>query len=304
MSVRRDAVLIIDLGLTNCKASLLDLRATPIAHRSVRYPTQTPAPGRSEQSPDDWIAAMYTAVKELAIGQILPPVHVAAIAVTAHMHAVVPVDAHGNALGSCWTLFDQRATSQAHEISRELDAYAITGARLEAYTPAAKMLWMKQNHPDHFGEVSCFLAPKDFLRVHLGGDLCTDPIDAAGLLLVDLASGAWSEELVRAAGMPPLPEIRPASAPAGVLRAEVAQRLGLAAGIPIYVGAGDDIEALPPIGSEYQRFSYSFVTRWRSSANGDEPTGVTGVKLSVIPTSTSERAALIAAVASPCPSST
>lgn len=244
MSVPREAILIIDLGLTNCKASLLDMGAAPIAHRSVRYPTHTFEDGRSEQSPDDWIAAMYAAVTELAIAELRPKVNVVAIAVTAHMHAFVAVDAQGNAQGSCWTLFDQRAAQQAQEINRTVDAYAITGARLEAYTPAAKMLWMKQHLPGNFESAHCFLAPKDFLRVHLGGDFCTDPIDAAGMLLVNLASGAWSQELVRAAGLPPLPEIRLASAFAGALRGDVAQRLGLPAGIPLYVGAGDDIEAL------------------------------------------------------------
>lgn len=244
MTAPRDVVLILDLGLTNCKASLLDLAAAPVAHRSVRYPTHTPQIGRSEQHPDEWLAALYTAVAELEIAAIQPRVQVVAVAVTAHMHAVVPIDAAGNALATCWTLFDQRAADQAVQINRGLDAYAITGARLEPYTPAAKMLWARQHAPAIFSAAHAFVAPKDFLRIHLGGDLCTDPIDAAGMLLVDLETGAWSENLLAAAGAPRVPEIRPASAPAGTLRADVAARLGLPAGIPIYVGAGDDIEAL------------------------------------------------------------
>lgn len=240
---RPPALLVLDAGLTNCKASLYDLRAQRLAHASERYPTRSPAPGHFEQECDDWIAAFQAGLTQLA--EPLARVEVAAIIVTAHMHGLVGLDRDGTPVAPCWTLFDQRALLEAEAIRGAIpNSYAITGARLEPYTPAAKILWMKKQQPALFGRVHTFVAPKDALRVLLGGAPCTDPIDAAGMLLAELESGQWSPALVEAVGSPPLGEIRAPWTGAGTLSSSAAARLGLREGIPLLTGAGDDIETL------------------------------------------------------------
>lgn len=243
------AILTMDIGLTNCKAALWDVRGRMLHQAAQRYPTYNPQLDRSEQRLEDWWRALRKccrAVKDQAHSQNL---EIMAISPTAHMHGLVVLDANHQPLTTCWTLFDRRAQSVVPElvsILGERTAYDITGGRLEAYTPAAKIFWLKHHVPEVFHRAACFLAPKDALRVMLGGELVSDPIDAAGMLLFDLGKGCWSPALLEAVGIQTdlLPEVRLPTELAGRLSLEAARQLDLPAGIPLLTGAGDDIEAL------------------------------------------------------------
>ncbi|MCC7355467.1 MAG: hypothetical protein IT330_17130 [Anaerolineae bacterium] len=246
---RQPTVLTIDLGLTNCKASLFSLEGRLVGQASHRYPTLSPQRGWSEQDPQEWWRALKACSQALQSQPGTQKTEIIAISATGHMHGLVALDREGHPLTTCWTLFDQRAEAEAQELNRLLSAettYRLTGARLEAYTPAAKIAWLKQHRPDVAGKAAFFLAPKDVIRCQLGGEPVTDPIDAAGTVLYDLRRGAWADELVTAAGIrrEQLPEVRPSWAHGGRLGEEAAQELGLRAGIPLIVGGGDDVEAL------------------------------------------------------------
>jgi xylulokinase len=241
------AVLIIDVGLTNCKVSLFGTDGQLLGQAGRRHPTVNPAPGMVEQDPLAWWTAIREAAQELR-EKWSAATEVAAIGVTGHMHGLVLADRHGQPLTSCWTLFDRRAEGEAAALRRELGpaAYRITGGRLEAYTPAAKVRWLARRRPELLTRDVVLLAPKDVVRCLLGGDAVTDPVDAAGTVLFDLAQRAWSDDLlaVTGAGRLCMPEVRQSWATGGQLSRPAADALGLRAGIPLIVGAGDDVEAL------------------------------------------------------------
>jgi xylulokinase len=246
---KQPRILTIDIGLTNCKTSLFDMAGKLLDQEARRYPTVTPKPNWSEQDPQDWWLAIRESVRGLTVQGHFETAQIEAIAVTAHMHGMIAIDSHGRHLTNCWTLFDRRSNLEAREIGDILGdktTYDLTGARLESYTPAAKILWLKKHHPALFNEAVSFVSPKDMVRILLGGDPFTDPIDAAGTLLFDIRKGIWSAEILDAVGLPltKLPEVRPSSANGGRLSPDAAKQLGLKAGIPLIVGAGDDIEAL------------------------------------------------------------
>jgi xylulokinase len=242
-------ILTIDIGLTNCKVSLFDFHGKLNRQATQRYPTITVKTDWSEQDPGDWWQAIKTSVRDLSNRPGVNVSEIDVIAVTAHMHGMIAVDGEGRPLTHCWTLFDRRAVSEAQEIAQKIGertAYDLTGGRLEAYTPAAKILWLKNHHPEIFKRTAFFLSPKDVVRVLLGGELATDPIDAVGMLLYDIKSQVWAQEILDAIGLPPekLPEVRASSSSGGFLSSEAAKELGLKEGVPLIVGAGDDIEAL------------------------------------------------------------
>jgi xylulokinase len=124
--------------------------------------------------------------------------------------------------------------------------YDITGERLDPSLPAPKLLWLRRHEPDVFHRSHCFLACKDYLRLRLTGNLATDPIDAAATSLMDLHQGQWSASLLEACQIPDdtLPPIRPATIIDGPLTLSAAQELGLKPGVPVAVGAGDDVEII------------------------------------------------------------
>ncbi|NPV46390.1 MAG: hypothetical protein HPY69_05510 [Armatimonadetes bacterium] len=165
------------------------------------------------------------------------------------MHDLVALDADLRPLTSCWTLFDRRAEESAAEVQRRLppgEAYRRTGGQLEGYTPAAKITWLREHEPKLFAATRLFVAPKDALRIMLGGEPVTDPLDAAGTLLWNLEARAWDETLLAAIGAraEQLPEVREPWAEAGRLSSEAAEAFGLPQGLPLVVGAGDDIEVI------------------------------------------------------------
>jgi xylulokinase len=245
----QSAILTIDIGLTNCKVSLFSFLGEILAQQSRRYPTRIEHPDWSEQDPKDWWNAVVECVRSLVPDLEAERWDIIAIGVTAHMHGMIAIDQHNQPITNCWTLFDRRSGVEADELNLILGngiAYKLTGGRLESYTPAAKIYWLKGHYPELFQKTSKFVSPKDMLRILLGGDPVTDQIDAAGTLLYNIHDGKWSDEILLAVGLTSeqLPEIRQSFADAGYLSPTAANQLGLKAGIPLIVGAGDDIEAL------------------------------------------------------------
>jgi xylulokinase len=243
------AILTIDIGTTNCKTCIFDIEGKLISRASSNYPTANYKWGGSEQDPSDWWKAIVSCVKNLLQHPTSESYEIIGISVTGHMHGLIALDNQDQPLTNCWTLLDQRSVNEAMEINEGIGAnliYERTGARVEAYTPIAKILWMKRNRSEIFSKTKIFVSVKDYIRTLLGGELVTDPIDAAGMLFYNLRNSAWDSDLIRAAGInsSQLPEIRQPWASGGKLGQPAANQLGLNAGIPLVVGAGDDVEVL------------------------------------------------------------
>ena len=99
------------------------------------------------------------------------------------------------------------------------------------------------------------LQPKDWLRLRLTGQAATDPTDASGTLLFDLARDAWADPLIEKLGLPreklPPPSRRP-TAVAGRCSG-AGRRPRPARGIPVAVGAADTAAALFAAGLKRRR---------------------------------------------------
>ncbi len=244
-----DLVLAIDVGLTNAKAVLFNLDGGVVRRSGVGYATRRPALDRVEQNPADWWQTVVRAVRGLAEPSGALPGNVVAIGVTAHMHALTCVDANLEPVGPALILGDRRAAREAEAITAEVGAdvvYEATGAMMDASMPAAKIRWLWANEPDRFASTRWFLGCKDQLRARLTGEVATEPVDACATSLYDIRSRTWSS-LIAAAARAPLRSLPPVRAPesiAGVLLPGVASELGLQAGIPVIIGAGDDVEVL------------------------------------------------------------
>jgi len=242
-------ILVLDIGLTNCKCVIFSIEGEILAQSLLAYPTYHTVAGFVEQDPEDWWAAVCKATREILASNPDFVQRVESISITGHMHALVGMDRKGKSVFNALVLGDQRSIDSAWKLTAEVGLetiYRITGARMEESMPAAKIHWMKTQAPEVFSRTSFFTGCKDFVRSCLTGDRFTDPIDACAMSLYDLRTGTWAEDLVRLAGITVghLPEICSPTAQAGKLREEAAQALGLRDGIPVIVGSGDDIEVL------------------------------------------------------------
>ncbi len=242
-------ILVIDIGLTNCKVVLFSGDGVIVDRATVPYPTYHPCAGWVEQAPEDWweaIRAGLNAIRERSVASLE---QIDAISVTGHMHSLVCINRHGEAVGNAIVLGDQRSASQSDSIIRQFgigEIYHRTGARMDASMPMAKISWIRENDPERFTMTSHFVTCKDYLRIRMTDDRFTDVMDATGMSLYNLRDGVWDPELCSAIGtdVGRLPNIVDCTAKAGTLMPNPAKSLGLKSGVPVVVGAGDDVEVL------------------------------------------------------------
>jgi xylulokinase len=125
------------------------------------------------------------------------------------------------------------------------------------------------------------LQPKDWLRLRLTGQAATDPTDASGTLLFDLARNAWADPLIEKLGVPreKLPPVLDSAAPAGRLLPGPAADLGLRPGIPVAVGAADTAAALfaTGLGADEAMLNLGSGGQWVVREDGFRPADTTNL---------------------------
>jgi xylulokinase len=236
-------VLGIDLGTGALKAALVDRETGEIvALAAVEHTTHYPEPGAAEQTPDDWWRGLIAAVRSL-VSQTRDEITIECIGLTGQMHGTVLLDAALRPIGNAIIWSDSRSAADAEALMRNSGESIVetAGSAIAAGFQAATIHWLRRTQPDRWRQVQRLLLPKDYLRLHLTGVLATDPSDAAGTLLADRQTRAWSPELLALAGIDAerLPVIQPSVEVTGTLSEFAANDLGLPAGIPVISGAAD-----------------------------------------------------------------
>ena len=241
------AVFGIDVGTTAVKALLVGTNGKTLAEAEVEHPVNVPQPGWSEQHPDLWwrstIAAVRSAIQ--SANQDGLSVEVAAVGLSGQMHSSVFLDADSKVIRPALLWNDVRTASQCREI---LDHVGMPVLRstvgnlpLEGFT-APKLLWLRQNEPDNYDRLRMLLLPKDYIRYRLSGEHATEPSDAAGTLLYDVHKRTWATPVLQALDLDLgiLPDVVESTEISGVVSAEAASTLGIAAGVPIVGGGADN----------------------------------------------------------------
>jgi xylulokinase len=241
----RPAVLGIDLGTSGVKALVAGTDGGILGRGTAGYPVRVPASGRAEAAPGDWWLATRAAVRE-ALAEA-DRVTVAAMAVAGQMHGVVLVDDRGAPLRQAILWLDQRAAAEAATYQELPCEYtSVLGNRPSPGMAGPLLSWLMTHEPCTVRAAWWALQPKDWLRLRLTGQAATDPTDASGTLLFDLARNAWADPLIEKLGLPgeKLPPVRRSADIGGHLLRGPAADLGLPPGIPVAVGAADTAAAL------------------------------------------------------------
>jgi xylulokinase len=242
MNARAPLFLALDAGTTSLKAALFDAVGNEVARERVEIRLRHPHPLWAELDADDWWRAAVDRVPRLVARSGAAPETIAAVGVTGAMHALVPVDAGGGVLAPTLTWFDQRARPQAEALKKQAAAALEAVGGISVHSSSARLRWLRENAAAIVDRTHCFLLPKDFLRQRLTGRFATDGSDARSTTMVDRRTGDWCRPLIEEVLEIPLeklPEIRPAAEIAGAVTPDAAAALGLRAGTPVAVGAGD-----------------------------------------------------------------
>jgi xylulokinase len=232
----------LDCGTSGLKALLTDERGAPVASAQRAYSPDRPRPGWSEQDPEVWAAAMAGAVADLRKSAAKALADVKAIGFSGQMHGAVLLDHAMKPVRPAILHNDSRAHREAHALACEHPELArIAGVKPMPGLTGPKLKWIARCEPDNRRRIKWVLAPKDYLRLKLGGDLATDMSDAAGTWLLDEAARTWSEEAFLACEADPAwaPRLVEGSAAAGGVSPAFADELGLPRGVVLAAGGGD-----------------------------------------------------------------
>ena len=240
-----DYVIGCDVGTQSVKAVLLALDGQARGEASAAYPLAYPRPGWAEQSPADWLAGLYRAVRALRDATGFAPAQVRALGLATQVDGVVAVGADGRPLREAIIWMDRRATAQCEAVAAAAGParlLQISGLNLDPSHVAPKIRWLAEHEPAVAGRAARYLLPGSYLALALTGELAVDYSNASSTLLMDVRARRWSPELCTLFQVPSeqLAPILPASAPLGRLRAAPAEALGLNERTLVVVGSGDE----------------------------------------------------------------
>lgn len=241
----------IDLGTSGVKALLMNDAQQVVASATGALTVQQPKPLWSEQNPADWLEATDQALMALKVqaGEALAVVK--GIGLSGQMHGATLLDSADEVLRPCILWNDVRSHAEAAAMDADPRFRAISGNIVFPGFTAPKLAWVRAHEPELFDKVAKVLLPKDYLRLWLTGEHASEMSDAAGTAWLDVGGRCWSADLLEASGMRPdqMPALTEGSAASGGLRAELAQRWGIAAGTVVAGGAGDNAASAIGLGT-------------------------------------------------------
>jgi len=231
----------VDLGTGSVKVAVVDESGQIIAKAARPYELSSPHPGWAETDPQIWLDATEQAAQE--IGNLLGGVQT--VGFSGQMHGVVVCDEALNPLRPAITWADTRAAAQAAAMQADLGEQVLArlGSPAVSGFAATSLKWLAEHEPEVLARARYVLQPKDWLRARLGGGIATEPSDASGTLLADVAQGVWDLDAISWVGIDPqlLPSIVPSFEQTGelVLAGHV---------LPCVTGAADTAAAIVGFG--------------------------------------------------------
>jgi xylulokinase len=237
------ALIGLDLGTSSLKAVAVDLDGRLLAQATAAYPTAAPHPGWAEQDPAAWWVAAGAASRSVAAS--LPAgVEVVGVGLSGQMHTFVLAGGDGVPLRPAITWMDTRAGALLEGVRRRVADAGLTGELANPLVLGPSLpplVWLTEHEPGVLRRATWFLGAKDWLRLRMTGLAGAEPTDASATLLFDVPGRRWSLATCAAFGIPArlLPPLGASGARAGALTPEAARHLGLAAGLPVAFGAGD-----------------------------------------------------------------
>ncbi|MCI2237311.1 gluconokinase [Paenibacillus sp. TRM 82003] len=237
-------VLGVDLGTTSTKVVAFDAAGRERASAGAGYSLREPAPGHVELGAEDVLRAAVRATRDAAARASAAGCAVAGISFSSAMHSLVGLGARDELLTQVITWADTRATEEAEEL-RPTDLgrslHRATGTPVHPMSPLVKLVHLQRHEPALFAAVRTWVQVKDLLVRRWTGQWVTDRSTASATGMVDLATGDWSADALRVAGVSPvqLPPVVPVTALAGTLTATAAEELDLPASTPVFAGGAD-----------------------------------------------------------------
>jgi xylulokinase len=235
----------IDVGSQSIKGCLLDPDGDVLAVGREGCAMRHPASGWAEQDPAEWHAGLASVVSQVLERAGVAGREVGQLGLACQVDGVLPVDRELRPLRDAVIWLDRRASVEAAALVERVgkrELFERTGLNCNASHTAPKMMWLRDNESEMYGEASWLPPVGSYLVAWLTGEMTVDHANASSTLLYDVGAAEWSAELAEAAGieLAMLPQLRDSTDVAGPLTASAAAALGLGGECRVIVGTGDE----------------------------------------------------------------
>lgn len=236
----------IDYGTGGARVGVFDQAGSPVDFESVEVPTRYPRPGHAEQNPADWWSALVQAVRNVLARGTVQADQIIGISADATSATVVAMDDQARPLRPAIMWMDVRASNQADRVAATADpALKYNGhGPVSAEWGVPKVMWLKENEPETWRKAAHIVDAEDWLMQRLTGRWAASINMAASKYYHDRTNGGFPEKMFRDLGIEDFLEKYPSDVldlgtVVGGLRTDVAEELGLKAGIPVAEGGID-----------------------------------------------------------------
>ena len=202
--------------------------------------------GARETDPKVWEVSMAD-----ALAQTGRATEIAAVSVGGQQHGLVVLDGSGRPLRKAPLWNDTRSAADARALVDRLggpeECAKRVGSVLTSSFTVTHWAWLRRTEPEIAAGTRRAMLPHDYLNFCLTGVATTDRSDASGTGWWSPAEEAYAPEVLalEAVQLDPsfLPEVVPPDGVAGLVSKDAAEQFGLAAGVRVACGAGDNAAA-------------------------------------------------------------
>jgi sugar (pentulose or hexulose) kinase len=240
-----DLVLTIDAGTGSSRACVFALNQNHVLALAAREcPIDHPGSDLAEWRPDLWWRAILEAVAQAVAMAGRPADDYLGLTVTSLRQAFVLLDRAGDPVAPGVLNYDRRGADYMASIDQVMpvqDVYQLTGHWHAPELTLPKLLWFKHERPRVWRRARLFLFVHDWLLFQLTHKQVTAASMITAGQMGDVTARQWAFSLLGTLGIPAhmLPPVLEGGTQAGELLPEVAEAVGLKAGLPVFVGGGD-----------------------------------------------------------------
>jgi xylulokinase len=233
----------LDIGSTGAKITVVDNNGKLLYKGYRNYPVSCGSSAHEINASEIW-----NAVQELLQDAADSVPGLAAVGVTSFGESFVLLGKDDEVLLPVMMYTDPRGEAQSTELSAALGGDAIgeiAGTMPHPMFTLPKLMWVKQNRPDVYKKIKHVLLMGDFIVYMLTGQRVIDYSLAARTMGFDIQKKKWNLGIFKAAGINPnlFSSPAPSGTGAGIIKAELAARLGLPDNVRVVICGHDQITA-------------------------------------------------------------